>query len=753
MSVEAPAEPVPATAAPASASAPADEQVGRLGRVLLFLLVAIPMAVNAVALLPELIVGAPSLNDDAFQYLMVQGASHAVSTGANAVDFWQPQLELGFPQFLYYQNLPHLAVVALDRVLLGSLDLLTVFNLVRFLLLVGLPLTVFWSTRRMGFSLVAAAVAAAACSLLSGDARYGFEYDSYVWRGLGMFTQLVAMHLSFISIACVYRVLQRGTGYLPAILALSALALSHLVYAYMMAITLLVVLLVGSRARTFLPRSVRLATIGVFVIAATAYMWLPFVTSSQYLGASPYLQGWKYDSYGAPQILTWLLSGDLLDHGRLPVLTLLLAVGVVGAVVARTRLATLALVGFAVWLVLYFGRPTLGSLADIFPFHDELLFHRFVGGVDLFAILLMGIGGAWLWRLAARIRRPWYPVVGFAALLLLLAPAMAERVGYYAASTTWMTQTRSALDADADLRSIMTTLAAQPGGRTYAGLRSNWGSQMLVGPSVHVSDILTFYGIPAVSPPYQSLSLNADMIWDFRDGEQAQYDLLDVRYVIVPSNFTVPKFYEPMQTAGKWALYRVPTSGSAFYVSIADRRAAPTQRALFDGNIAWYRSTDPAAKRFIRWDYMAPLGPAVPSAACPDGGRIGSEADAPGSIRLVAECPSAATLALKVTYNPNWHVLVDGEPATTFMVSPSYLAVDLPPGSHAVEATYDATPSKDPLLVLGVVALALAAILRRRLDRPAAWVAQRLHASGGDPPGAPAAPDAPDVPGPSDAGA
>ena len=82
-----------------------------------------------------------------------------------------------------------------------------------------------------------------------------------------------------------------------------------------------------------------------------------------------------------------------------------------------------------------------------------------------------------------------------------------------------------------------------------------------------------------------------------------------------------------------------------------------------------------------------------------------------------------------------------------------YLAVDLPPGSHAVEATYDATPSKDPLLVLGVVALALAAILRRRLDRPAAWVAQRLHASGGDPPGAPAAPDAPDVPGPSDAGA
>ena len=232
--------------------------------------------------------------------------------------------------------------------------------------------------------------------------------------------------------------------------------------------------------------------------------------------------------------------------------------------------------------------------------------------VDLFAILLMGIGGGWVWRLLSRIRSPWYPALGFAAFLLLLAPAMAERVGYYGDNARWMQQTRTAFDADTDLRAVMDTLKAQPGGRTYAGLRSNWGAQMTVGPYVHVYDILTFYAIPAVSPPYQSLSLNADMIWDFRDGEEAQYDLVDVRYVIVPSSFTVPAFYTVLLRTPTYTLYSVPTTGAAYFVSIVDRRAAPTQLDLFAGNIAWYRSTQPAARRFIRWDYKEPPGSSSP---------------------------------------------------------------------------------------------------------------------------------------------
>jgi hypothetical protein len=700
-----------------------EESPGRLGTALLVLLVAIPTIANAIALLPEITSGVPSLNDDAFHYLLVQQASQALAHGGNVLDLWVPQLELGFPNFLYYQTLPHLAVAGLDKLLLGSVDLLTLFNVVRFVLLVGFPLTVYWSMRRMGFSVVAAAFSAAAASLISGNARYGFEYDSYVWRGFGMFTQLWAMHLSFIALACVHRVIERGKGYLPAILALSALVLSHLVYAYMMAITLVVVLLVGASRRTLLPRVARLAIVGFAVLAVTAYMWLPFLSSYQYLGASPYLESWKYDSFGAPTILGWLFSGDLLDHGRLPVLTVLLALGIVAALIRRGRLAALALGGFAVWLVLYFGRPTLGPIADLFPLHDGLLFHRFIGGVELFAVILVGIGGSWIWRSVVRLRSARIPMlrplgrvtVAFAILLAFLVPAVAERIAYYADNTLWMSQTRDAIDADPDMAAILATLASEPGGRAYAGLRTNWGSQLAFG-SVRATDLLTFHAIPAVSPPYQSLSLNADMIWDFQDGEEAQYDLLDVRYVVTPSSYTVPAFYQPLQRTARYTLYRVPTSGAAEYVSITARRSAPTQRALFDGNIAWFRGADATNLRFIRWDYLAPVGPQQTSAGCPDGGHTLYERDEVDAVHLVVECSAASPLVIKVTYHPNWHVTVDGQPVPTYMLSPSFVGVDLPAGRHTVDAVYVATPSKLPLLGLGLVVLLVVLVLRRRLD-------------------------------------
>lgn len=201
------------------------------------LLVVLPMIFNAFVLLPELVEPVPSLNDDAFHYLLIQRASAAVAGGENPLDHWLPEAELGLPVFLEYQHLPHLAVVLLHRLLLKQVGLLTVFNFLRYVLLLAFPLTVYWSLRAMDFSIAAAAVAAAFSSLLSADHRYGFEYDSYVWRGLGTYTQIWGMHLFFISVACIQRLLTKGKGYVAATVACSMLVLSHLIYAFMAALT------------------------------------------------------------------------------------------------------------------------------------------------------------------------------------------------------------------------------------------------------------------------------------------------------------------------------------------------------------------------------------------------------------------------------------------------------------------------------------------------------------------------------------
>src|SRR5256886_9968353 len=168
----------------------------------------------------------------------------------------------------------------------------------------------------------------------------------------------------------------------------------------MVAITRGVPLLSGLPRANAVGRILRLGAIGALASVIGAYMWVPFFAQAGSLNVSPYLDRAKYDSFGAPTILGWLVSGDLLDHGRLPVLTALLAAGIVAAVVTRARLLLLTLVLFVLWLVLYFGRPTLGPLAALLPLHEGLLFHRFFGGVGLFAILLIGAGGADLWELA-----------------------------------------------------------------------------------------------------------------------------------------------------------------------------------------------------------------------------------------------------------------------------------------------------------------------------------------------------------------
>ncbi len=66
---------------------------------------------------------------------------------------------------------------------------------------------------------------------------------------------------------------------------------------------------------------------------------------------------------------------------------------------------------------------------------------------------------------------------------------------------------------------------------------------------------------------------------------------------------------------------------------------------------------------------------------------------------------------------------MDKQPVDTFMVSPSYVGINLPAGKHEVKAVYTAAPIKTPLLILGLAALALVVVLRRRLE----WLPTRLE--------------------------
>ena len=149
-------------------------------------MIVLPIFFNAIALFSEVRYATPNDNDQIFHYLFIERANQAIDAGDNPFDHWLPELDLGFPEFFYYQNLPHLAVVALYRLLFRQVSLPTLLNLVRYLLMLSFPLTVYWSMRRMEFSAFAAAAAAAFCSALSSQTSFGFDYRSYVWDGYGI---------------------------------------------------------------------------------------------------------------------------------------------------------------------------------------------------------------------------------------------------------------------------------------------------------------------------------------------------------------------------------------------------------------------------------------------------------------------------------------------------------------------------------------------------------------------------------------
>ena len=86
---------------------------------------------NAISLLPEITYPVPNLNDNTQHIAFVRRAADGWARGENLIDLWVPQFELGVPQFLDYQHLPHFAVVLLGRLTGKAIDLRTLFYVVR----------------------------------------------------------------------------------------------------------------------------------------------------------------------------------------------------------------------------------------------------------------------------------------------------------------------------------------------------------------------------------------------------------------------------------------------------------------------------------------------------------------------------------------------------------------------------------------------------------------------------------------------
>jgi hypothetical protein len=682
--------------------------------------VALPILFSSIALFPELQYSGPYQNDQVFHYLFIERANQAISAGDNPFDHWLPELELGFPQFIYYQNLPHLAVVGLYRLLLQQVSLIRLLNLVRYLLMVTFPLTVYWSMRRMEFSPIAAAIGAAFSPMLSCEFEYGFDFNSYVSRGLGMFPQLCSMHLMFIGAACIRHVLEYGRKYAAAIIASSAMVLSDLLYGYIFAILVALLWLVsvlktprqaeGLRGvfRRMERSTVRLALVAAPVAMITAYQTVPFLAQIQYLNlAQPPTP--RHSPFKVVGPIMSLVAG-FFDNGRLPVITVLVIVGIFYCVMKRREEMKIALTMMIAWPLLFLPNVVRTLLVTVLPLARLVPFQRCGSGIDFGAILTVGLGGECIWQWF-RARPPrmrlFVPIV---LLLLFYGPAMSERWNFYSASTELMESSAQALRDDDELPQIMSALKKAPPGRVYAGTRGNWGTWMRIG-GAHFYDLLPVAQFATVMP-WQTLSLNSPLLWRLSTPSLEICRLFNIRYVVAPAKLRLPDWYHPIVTTSDYVLCEVDSGGYAQLGRIARIMPMGSSQKLFNQNDEWVRSGEPAQGKFnafLHPDETSVLDEVklLSSNSTNDAslGTVEDEVITPDSLSARVTASSPAAVIFKTTYHPNWHVTVDGHEQRAFMVSPSFIGTAIEPGHHEVKAEYRSSLLKKTLLVLACFGL------------------------------------------------
>ncbi len=674
------------------------------------------------------------VNDEAVHFEMVSWAVQQMHQGnILPLDGWFPFLSLGDAQFSHYQSLPHL-ISAYFSLIFGTAS---TERWMGYLLFALFPISVYAGSRMLGWSAWAAGGAALLTPLLVSVTGYGYESFSYTWLGNGLWSQEWGMFLLPLAWGLSWRAVN-GTGrgkYALAALVVGLTIAMHFLTGYFALLSIGVFVIVIWRG--MLPRIGRAAL--VFGGAALVASWVvvPLLTGAAYFNLSEFNQNTFWlNSWGAPKVLGWLITGQVFDAGRFPIVSLLVLLGALVCVRRfRSDPRARALLGvMALSLVLFSGRPTFGSVLNLLPGSSDLLLHRYLMGVQLAGLMLAGVGLAWAGEAALQLvkaRRPQVRLVPVAAGLmgaavLLTLPAWLDRAAYAASNSgSIAVQVQSDQTDGAALDVLLNVIKTNGGGRTYAGLPGNWGAQYEIG-QVPVYEYLADNSVDEVGFLLRTPSLVADNEAYFNQSDAAQYQLYNVRYILMPQGMQPPVPATLIASSGRHQLWLVATTGYLQVVDTsgiveANRADMATQMQPFLQS-ASFEHGDLATVAFNGGTAATPTLPISTAPTTPAGTSTDTVVDGQdGRYAGTITANRTAAVVLKATYDPGWRVTVDGKPATPYMVVPGFVAVTVAPGHHSVVFQYLAYSHYPLLLSIGaltLLGLALTPWLWRRIGSP-----------------------------------
>ncbi|MGO9885596.1 MAG: hypothetical protein ACLPV4_21595, partial [Solirubrobacteraceae bacterium] len=702
------------------------------------------------ASLRALTLGVTYVNDSSMHEQMVRFATAQLRAGHLPLTSWFPFLGEGSPQFLHYQSLPAI-VTGLVGLAVGP-DVAFRWSL--YLLLSLWPISVYLSARAFGAGRPAAAASAAMAPFLVSASGVGYEQHAYVWTGFGVWTQLWASWTLPLAWGYSWRAIRDGRGYFRAVLLTALTVALHFETGYLALSVLLVWPLVAGRP--LVPRLRRAAVLLVGSLLASAWVIVPLIEQRRWAAVNEPLQkSGLVNGYGARRVLDWLVSGQLLDHGRLPVVTVfaVLGFGLAWLAWSSDADARAPLVALAVCLLLAFGRTTFGSLVDLIPGSADVFFRRFMMGAQLAALLLAGRGAAWLATgcvrlLEARVPR-WPPSLSVAAVLVVagavLAPAWLQLGAYDRRDDAAIAAQRRADDTKgAQLDRLVAVIKRDGGGRTYAGMPSNWGAQFTVG-AVPVFKYLESRDVDEVGYTLRTASLMTDPEYYFDDRNPGDYRLFAIHYLIIPTGSRPPVYARLTLRAGSYSLWTLPGAGGVLHAGTIVDRLTANRTDIGTRTLPVLHSDLAQHERYeqVRFDQSGSgvLARSSRSSTVPpprrSAGTVVAQADdlTAGRAAATVAMRRRGVVVLSASFDPGWTATVDGRSRPTEMVAPALVATTVQAGIHRVVFRYDGFREYPPLFA--VSAAALLALLCAELARPhtaAARKPRRLSQTAAAPP-------------------
>jgi Bacterial membrane protein YfhO len=310
-------------------------------------------------------------------------------------------------------------------------------------------------------------------------------------------------------------------------------------------------------------------------------------------------------------------------------------------------------------------------------------------------LLLAAIAFAEAWR--------WKPAAAAVLALAILAPATIERRAYLANNANWGRENLAAYATAAPALDATIRRVKEIGGRVYAGVPAGWGGQHKIGSTPFFA-FLSVRQVPAVAYLYHAMALTAEIQPRLNEWDQAQYRLFGIRSVVAPAGIqtALPPFWHRDQIIGRFDTFTI--AGSTYFDVVDAPEVARIDKASFyDVNDRWLQSDQVEKRRHLLLDYAGVVSaPAPLPAGAGEPGIVTASDDREATVQV----QRPAYLLFKMTWHPNWQARVDGARVPTVMLSPGFIGVAVPPGSHKVTMHYQGSVWRLWLALAGVLAVA-----------------------------------------------